>query len=371
MTTTTVQSIATVGDFYVPTFELRLRGRPVNKDVIRDVISVTYKDSIAEIDSFEVVINNWDAESRTFKYSDDTLFDPGAEVELRMGYRGKDDPDLMITGEITALRPAFPAGGQPTLTISGLNLLHRFRGQQQSKTYIDKTDSEIAKEVGTRVNVTVRTKPQNEPRHAYLVQDNAYDLVFLMERARANGYDLVVEEPPQAPRQLYFGPSTEIRRASYELVYGRSLVEFQPNLTTANQVGEVVVRGWDPIRKEKIEYRATLAELATEGLGPGVTPAVQKSFEDRKEIVATRIVESPAEARRLAIETLQQIAKGLVTATGSTVGLPRLRAGSVIEVGGLGERFSGRYFVTDTTHTVGDSGYTTQFGCRREEVKGT
>ena len=368
---TLVQSIATVGDFYVPVFELRLRGRPVAKDVIRDVISVTYKDNVAEIDSFEVVINNWDADTRTFKYSDDTLFDPGAEVELRAGYRGKTEPDLMITGEITALRPAFPSGGQPTLTISGLNLLHRFRGQQESKAYMDKTDSEIAKEIGTRVGVTVRTAPQNEPRHAYLLQDNVYSIVFLMERARANGYDLFVEEPPGGPRRLYFGPSTEVRRASYELVYGRSLVEFQPNLTTANQVGEVVVRGWDPIRKEKIEYRASQAELATEGLGRGVTPGVQKSFQDRKEVVATRVVESKAEARQLAIETLQRIAKGLVTATGSTVGLPKLRAGSVIEVGGLGERFSGRYFVTDTTHAIGDSGYTTQFGCRREEVKGT
>lgn len=368
---TAVQSIATVSDFYVPSFELRLRGRPVAKDVIRDVISVSYKDNVAEIDSFEVVINNWDAEHRTFKYSDDPMFDPGAEIELRMGYRGRDPLELMITGEITALKPAFPAGGQPTLAISGLNLLHRFRGQQESHTYIDKTDSEIAKEIGSRVKVNMRTDPGNEPRHAYLVQDSQYNLVFLMERARANGYDLLVEEPLDGPRRLYFGPSTQVRRESYRLVYGGSLVEFQPNLTTANQVGEVVVRGWDPIRKEKIEYRATLAELETQGLGAGVAPGVQKAIEDRKEIVATKVVESPAEARRLAIETLQQIAKGLVTATGSTVGLPKLRAGSVIEVGGLGERFSGRYFVTDTTHAVGDSGYTTQFGCRREEVKGS
>ena len=43
----------------------------------------------------------------------------------------------------------------------------------------------------------------------------------------------------------------------------------------------------------------------------------------------------------------------------------------MIDIGGVGERFSGRYFVTDTTHAVGDSGYTTQFGCRREEVKGS
>jgi phage protein D len=368
---TVVESIATAGDFYVPAFEMRLRGRPVAKDVVRDVISVTYKDSVAEIDSFEVVINNWDAEQRQFKYSDDTLFDPGAEVELSLGYRGRTGLQQMITGEITALKPAFPSGGQPTLAVSGLNLLHRFRGEQESHAYTDKTDSEIAEEIGTRAKIDVRTDPVNEPRHPYLVQDSVYNLVFLMERARANGYDLVVEEPPGAPRRLYFGPSTQIRRANYRLVYGGSLVEFQPNLTTANQVGEVVVRGWDPIKKEKIEYRATLAELATQGLGAGVAPGVQKSFEDRKEIVATKVVESQAEARRLAIETLQQIAKGLVTATGSTVGLPKLRAGSVIEVGGLGERFSGRYFVTDTTHAVGDSGYTTQFGCRREEVKGS
>jgi phage protein D len=368
---TAVQSVASEGDFYVPTFALRLRGRPIAQDVIRDVISVTYKDNVAEIDSFEVVINNWDAEKRAFRYSDDTLFDPGNEVELRMGYRGRAQPDVMITGEITSLRPSFPAGGQPTLTVGGLNLMHRFRGEQLSRAYTDKTDSEIAEEIGRRVGIVVRTDPRNEPRHAYLVQDNVYDLVFLMERARANGYDLVVEEPEGGPRRLYFGPSTEIRRVGYELVYGRSLVEFQPNLTTANQVGEVVVRGWDPIRKEKIEYRATAAELATEGLGPGIAPAVAGSFKDRKEIVSTRVVESPAEARRLAVETLQQIAQGLVTGTGSTVGLTKLRAGSVIDVGGLGERFSGRYFVTETTHTIGDSGYTTQFGCRREEVKGT
>ena len=45
-----------------------------------------------------------------------------------------------------------------------------------------------------------------------------------------------------------------------------------------------------------------------------------------------------------------------------------LRAGSVLELEGLGQRYSGRYFVTATTHSIGDDGYTTQFNCRREEV---
>ena len=58
----------------------------------------------------------------------------------------------------------------------------------------------------------------------------------------------------------------------------------------------------------------------------------------------------------------------MVKVSGSTVGLPNLRAGSVVEIDGLGSRFSGRYFITATTHSIGDSGYTTQFECRREEL---
>ena len=54
--------------------------------------------------------------------------------------------------------------------------------------------------------------------------------------------------------------------------------------------------------------------------------------------------------------------------SGSTVGLPDLRSGSVVEVDGLGKRFTGRYFVTGTTHGITNGGYTTQFECRREEV---
>ena len=43
-------------------------------------MQVTYKDSLTDVDSFEITINNWDAGSRTFKYSDDYLFE-GYELD--------------------------------------------------------------------------------------------------------------------------------------------------------------------------------------------------------------------------------------------------------------------------------------------------
>src|SRR6266542_600548 len=57
-------------DFYVPAFELKVKGQRLNRDVIRDVISVSYSDSLDKLDSCTITLNNWDAERRDFKYSD-------------------------------------------------------------------------------------------------------------------------------------------------------------------------------------------------------------------------------------------------------------------------------------------------------------
>ena len=56
------------GGFYVPQFELRIDGVSAPNSVVRDITQVTYKDSIKEIDSFEITVNNWDATTRRPKY---------------------------------------------------------------------------------------------------------------------------------------------------------------------------------------------------------------------------------------------------------------------------------------------------------------
>jgi phage protein D len=361
-------------DFYVPYFQVKVAGRPQGQDVVRDILQVSYKDNITEIDSFDITINNWDAQTRAFKYSDAALFDPGKELELWMGYYGGDKLRLMVRGQITALRPSFPSGGGSTLAISGLNVLHKLRTKQESHSYEFKTDSEIARQVAGRLGIDIKTdSAPDEKRFDYLIQDNQYDIIFLMERARRIGYDLFVEEQGQNGQAgqplLRFGRSLQVRQVTYQLTYGRSLIEFKPDLTTANQVSEVTVRGWDSVNKKKIEQTAKRSEISVKGVGAaGGQAAIEQSFNQRKEIVATKPIESDAEAKTLALRTLEENAKDMVKGSGSTVGLPDLRAGSVMQIDGLGKRFSGRYFVTSSTHAMGDGGYTTQFECRREEL---
>jgi phage protein D len=361
-------------DFYVPYFKVFIQNREVDKKTTNDIISVTYKDNLTDIDSFELTINNWDAEHRVFKYIEGDkakTFFPCQDVEVWMGYyyQGKKKIRRMLCGEITSLEPDFPGSASPTLNVRGLNVLHRLRDKQRSTSYMNKRDSEIAKEIAARIGIDIKVRDGYmtvEKPHEFLFQANTYDIVFLMERARSMGYELYVNVDEQ---RLYFRPSTQGKQ-TYELEWGRSLISFRPTLTTANQVSEVVVTGWDPNAKDKVVGTATRDDLETKALGVDEDLAVIESqLAQKVEVVADRPVSSKANADRLAKEMLEKISKGMVKASGSTVGLPDLKSGTYLEITGLGDIFSGRYFVTETTHTISDSGYITDFSARKEERK--
>src|SRR2546430_13544799 len=56
------------GQFYVPQFQILVQGSPLPGGVLHDVVEITYKDKLEEIDSCELTVNNWDATNNCFKY---------------------------------------------------------------------------------------------------------------------------------------------------------------------------------------------------------------------------------------------------------------------------------------------------------------
>jgi phage protein D len=390
--------------FYVPQFEIRVEGVGLPRDVLRDVSQVTYRDSLKEIDGFELTVNNWDDTTRRFKYvgaetpadlkgSDEVaqrarLFDPcNKEVEVRAGYLG--DLRTLVRGSFTTLEPNFPSSGAPTLAIRGLNALHKLRRKQYSTTWGDKKDSEIAKSIAQLTDQALGKNQKRFPMPIviseealsqetpipYVAQSNQYDIDFLFVRARRLGYVVCIREgepkskdPDRRKTHLYFGPSDGRRPGAKDAIcklrWGASLVEFKPTLTTANQVKSVTVKGWDRAKKKEISVKVSLGdkELA---LNRDLHELLNQC-DPREEVVVEKPVQTEPEARKVAIGILKDRQKEMVKATASCVGLPALCAGTKVEIEGLGARFSGTYFVTSSTHTLGDSGYTTRFEARRE-----
>jgi phage protein D len=387
-------------DFYVPSFQLLIRGLDPNID--QDVVNVTYSDSLTNIDSFDITVNNHDPDKATlrpadfrkspFKYSDTDTFTPWQEVELFMGYirQGKDERRRMLVGEIVTMTPSFPTSGGSTLTARALNLLHRFRTKQQQRTFLAKKDSEIAQILVDEIAKDIRKRvPQvnlhldaseikanlkrEQPRPS-LLMDNLYPINFLMQRARDLGYELTVEEKPKGKERditLHFRPTKDVKTVTLRLDWGVSLMSFQPSLRTARQVGSVTVRGWDPKGKTKIEETVTRGELGEEVIRPSDLDLAQSPLSERLEITVDHPIQSKAEAKEIARSKLLQIAQDTVEGKGKTVGIPEMRSGCKLEIGGLGKRFSGVYVVTSTTHTIGEGGYTTDFSARMEAPFGS
>jgi phage protein D len=151
----------------------------------------------------------------------------------------------------------------------------------------------------------------------------------------------------------------------FELRYPGSLIEFKPTLTTANQVKSVTVRGWNRKTKEPISATVTLDDRKLNRNKD--LYELLKKCDPREEQVVNEAFFTVKEARARAITLLKERQKEMVKCTGSTVGLPELRAGRKVRIKGVGPVFSGTYFVTETTHTIGANGYTTSFSARRED----
>ena len=396
MTTTMQHEAVRQGGFYVPRYEVKIEGANLPRDVLFDVRSVTYRDDVDGLDSFDLVVNNWDEVRRAFKYIGSetkaqlekghpdhprvTLFEPcGKEVVLRMGYGN--GFTTMLKGSFTTMQPTY-GDGAAELTVSGLNVLHQLRRKQYTTTWVDKKDSEIAQDIAQRTDnghkrfplpIKIDDEALGKEKPLPLVtQENAYDIDFLFQRARKRGYVMFVQEEDKAlgrERQLYFGPSRPgmipgIRVVVFEFAWGRSMLEFKPTIKTANQIGKVTVRGWHRTRKEPISRTVDLDDeriTANKDLHRVINACAA-----REEMVVDEPVFTNCEARERAIAILLDQTKELVTADVKVVGLPDLRAGQIVVINQLGARLSGKYFVTKSEHTIDDSGYLTTFSCRRE-----
>ena len=376
-------------DRYAPEFEVFIEGVEADPTTKNDILDIKVHRDLEEMSGFDLELNNWDDVNLRFKHSDSREFKLGSRVAVRLGYADK----LMTvaTGTISTLAPKFPDGASPTVSVSGVDGMLRLKENKPDasvdKIYRNQADWQIAETVAQRNKLRIVTT-QEGPVHDRVVQKNQSDAEFLMERAKRVDFDcFILPDPATGEEILYFIRPTDGRdgrpirlfRLAYQpgLSTGPTalpeglvpnLLDFTPTLTISKQVSKLTVRGWNPRTKQQIAVEASVSDLpagqnsAGGESGPQVADSAAGS---RQEVVVDAPVTSEEEARALAVSLLRERAYEFITATGRVAGLPELRPGDNLEIFGLGQRFSGTYFVKRVEHTLGTSGFFTTFTGRR------
>jgi phage protein D len=194
-----------------------------------------------------------------------------------------------------------------------------------------------------------------------VLQSNQSDIDFLLERARRINYEVVVKD-----KTLFFRKAANNKSKVVSIEYGLTLKSFFPRLSTMAQVSEVVVQGWNHKTKEAIVGRAQQGDELSKMNGKKLGVAISESaFTATTNVVVNQPVSSQGEANQIAKGLFNEMTVEFITGEGLAIGNTDIQAGRVVELLKLGERFSGPYYVTSSTHTINRRGYVTKFTVAR------
>ena len=331
----------------------KIGGKNASPEMMHDLREIEVDTSLHLPDMFAVHLDD-----PNLDWIDSPLLDIGKLVEISGKGEGESEAgELLTKGEITAIEPELTEQIAATLIIRGYDKSHRLHRGKKTRTFLNMKDSDIVQKIAQECGLSAKVDGTSQV-YDHVFQDYQTDMEFIQGRAQHVGYFVYVKDGT-----LYFcrEPSTGGRAPVLE--WGENLMSFQARFTTAEQVANVEVHGWDVKQKKAIIGKSS---------SPRGTPkvsgethggkAAQKAFGMKsEEVVNNRPVWTQGEADALAQSVLDEKCHAFFQAEGTCLGNTAVRAGAEVELKGVGKRFSGRYRITRAVHRYDLSGYTTQF----------
>jgi phage protein D len=347
------------GQQYAATFLVEIAGQRLADDVLGLLVSACVDDSRNVPDLF--VLRFRDPDRLVVSKARVTI---GAAVKVSVTAPELGAPLTLVSGEVTALEVEIDGTGTFTV-VRGLDHSHRlFRGRS-TETYQQVTVSDVVRKVAGRAGVAVGTIESTTVVYEHLSQGNATDWQFLQGLAADAGCQVSVVDG-----KLDFGKPTRSAQAPppggepdtnpLVLQHGTDLIRLRATVTSAEQVSQVQVRGWDTAQKRALVGTApaetTSAQLST-------TPAqLAGTFGGRTFVAVDVPYRSQAQVDTAAKSVADQLAGAFAELEGVARGNPKLRAGAAVALDNLGAPWDGKYTLTSTRHVYDPStGYTTAF----------
>ena len=341
------------------TFIVEINGQPLPADIVPLLTTAHVDDSQRLPDLF--VLGFRDGDRTVVSKTGVTI---GAKVKVSVLTSDTTTPQLLITGEVTALEAEFDGGGTFTV-IRGYDPAHRlFRGRR-TEAYTQMTASDIATKVAQRVGIKVGTVEATSTVFDHVSQFGSTDWEFLERLAREVGCEISVRDGAFAFTTPHpAGTAPDPARPGAEplvLRLGSDLLRFRSVVTAAQQVAEVEVRGWGVPGKEALKGTAPAKTHSAEL--PDTNPKTLADIFGSARYVSTDVpYATQAEVDSVAKALADEVAGAFAQFEGVVRGNPAVRAGAAVSLAGIGSPFDGKYTVTTSRHRFEPgSGYTTAF----------
>jgi uncharacterized protein len=388
---------------YVPEFTININGQPMPPMVRSSVISVKFEDGRDASNRVEISIANADLRflrnhirglgfspfptAITFgpvpvaSISPVGTFDIDNKVSLAIGYAPNAPTDVFL-GEITGVDVNYPNGGMPTMTVVAHDYMNRLQNGKISRGFGFLPDFLIAVILSAE-NLLI---PLIDP--TIIAASTAIAVVNFIfggtgrKQAGRSDFDMMKEIAATYDADFWvdgnFMYLTRFIDKDYSprltLTWGQNLLEFSPKVTTIGQVAGVGMRF--TLREIPLDFLVSVYyDFDSESLGflvlPGAAAASAGALIGPLLTLIDQPIGTPADIVNSALVITNELRSKInnrLTGSGSAIGDPRIRAGAMIQLDGLGPDFSGNYRVVSATHSIDSSGYRTSFQVRKELI---
>jgi len=356
------------------TFLVKINGQSVPETILIRNIAVTH--GANRIPFAVMTIYDGDVSDQDFRSSDLDLFSPGNKVEIQAGYHG--DNKTIFKGIILRHAVKIPGNGASHVEVECKDVAVKLTMGRKNKYFFDKKDSDIIEGI---LRATVQTDVESTSvKHKEMVQYYSTDWDFVVTRAEANGMVVLTDNGKVSVKKPNFD-----QKAKFPITYGTSLYEFEAEMDARDQYPTAEATTWDPADQKiakatpgggglggfsapSIPGGSAISSGAT-ALGfnlPGVAPNTDYTkVLGLKELALQHggaFTSEEAEAWAKAQMTKSELAKkrGRVKFDG----VADIKPGDCINIQGVGQRHSGKVFVTSVLHEIGAGAWFThvQFG---------
>lgn len=315
-----------------------------------EVVSVEVSRTANAIPIARIVLNDGNIADQTFPLSAADTFKPGAKITIAAGYAST--TSVIFEGIVVRHGIKITGANQSRLVIECRDKAVAMTIGRKNANHIDKKDSEIVTALIGAHSLTADVEATTES-HKELVQYYCTDWDFMLARAEANGQLVVVVDGTVGVK----APATSAEPV-LSVAYGVDLIEFHGDMDARTQYTSVGATGWDPKAQAVAAEESATVTLNDQGDLTSATLAGvvgTARYELRSAVPLTNSsLKSWAKA--------QQVKSGLARLQGRMKfqGSALARVGTLIELSGVGTRFSGNVFVGGVRHEIADGAWITE-----------
>jgi uncharacterized protein len=332
----------------IPQYKIKINNIQLEEDVIINIVEITVINKINAPSTCLVRINDTE-----MKFIDSKNFKEGSEIEVNLGFGN--NTGKIFQGDLTGFTAKLSISGGCYLLLKGHGLLHRLNRAKKIRSFVKLTESDIIKKMAGESGMMPNVETFNSV-FDFKMQKDQTDFEYILTQAQLHNCIVYSDN-----KNFYFKNLNSRQENGIKLNFGIELLDFNIDLDTTKLVNEVEVRGWNVLKQEKIVGKATTSNVTKKiGGNKAGVDNVKSKFTNAKASFAKQEISDLNRAKDLAACYLTDNSLNYINATGKCIGNNKIKAGEIIEIAKIGEKYSGKYFVRKVKHVFNiNSGYYT------------